>query len=267
MALDQWTSGADYDRWMGRWSRLVAREFLAWLNVTADLPAGLRWIDLCCGSGVLTEAIVERASPASVVGVDASPQQIEFARRQRSSANVAFEISDVMSLPFADASFDVAVSGLSLNYLPDPLGALGEFQRVIRPGGTIAAYVWDYEQGVRFVREFWDAAMAIDPDAAALDQARRFPICTPRELGALFARAKLKEPATQALNIVTRFTSFDDYWEPILGGQGSAPGYLATLGPETQSKIRDRLRAALPASSTGTIELPARAWAVRGQRP
>lgn len=263
MALDQWTSGADYDRWMGRWSRLLAREFLAWLN----MPAGLRWIDLCCGSGVLTEAIVERASPASVVGTDVSPQQIEFARRQRASVNVAFEIADAMSLPFADASFDIAVCGLGLYYLYDPPRALHEFQRVIRPGGTVAVYVWDYERGARFVREFWDAAIAIDPNAAAFDQARRFPICTQPELTALFARAEMKESRTQSLNIVTRFTSFNDYWEPILGGQGSAPTYLATLGTQAQTMIRDRLKATLPADATGAIELPARAWAIRGQRP
>jgi SAM-dependent methyltransferase len=263
MAIDRWTSGADYDRWMGRWSRLLAREFLAWLN----LPAGLRWIDLCCGSGVLTEAILERASPASVVGVDVSPQQIEFARQHRASANVTFEVADAMSLTFDDASFDVSVCGLGLNYLPDPSQALQKVQRIIRPGGTIAAYVWDYEQGARFVREFWDAAIAIDPDAVTADQGRRFPICKPEELNALFARVKLKELNTHVLDIVTRFTSFDDYWQPLLGGQGSAPNYLAALGRETQAKIRGRLQATLPADSTGAIELSARAWAIRGQRP
>ncbi len=263
MTLDRWTSGADYDRWMGRWSRLLAHEFLKWLNVSP----GLRWIDLCCGSGVLSEAIVEGCAPAIVVGTDASPQQIEFARRQRASENVTFEIADAMSLPFADATFDIAVCGLGLNYLPDPSRALQKFQRLVRPGGTVAVYVWDYERGARFVREFWDAAIAIDSHAAEFDQARRFPICTKPELSALLERAGLKEPTTHALNIVTCFISFDDYWEPILGGQGSAPAYLATLGPETQARIRDRLKSTLPSDSTGAIELPARAWAIRGQRP
>jgi SAM-dependent methyltransferase len=262
MAIDRWTSGADYDRWMGRWSRLLASEFLTWLN----LPIGLRWIDLCCGSGVLTEAIVDSASPSSVIGVDASPQQIEFARQHRASTNVTFEVADVMSLPFNDSSFDVAVCGLGLNYLPDSSQALVEFQRVVRPGGTIAAYVWDYESGARFVRKFWDAAIAVVPDAVVADQAQRFPICKPEELNALFVRVKLKDPRTHSLDIVTRFANFDDYWQPLLGGQGSAPGYLATLAPEIRAKIRDRLRAKLPMDSAGAIELLARAWAIRAQR-
>jgi SAM-dependent methyltransferase len=263
LATDRWTSGADYDRWMGRWSCLLAQEFLGWLNV----PDGCRWIDICCGSGVLTETIVERASPASVMGVDASPEQIDFARRHRASGNIAFEVANAMSLPFADASFDVAVCGLGLNYLSNPLSALEEFQRVVRSGGTVAAYVWDYENGARFVRAFWDAAIATDPNAAAVDQARRFPICRLPELSALFAQANLQPSRTHALDIVTRFTSFDDYWEPLLGGQGSAPNYLISRDQQTQAKIRDRLKATLPADRAGAIELSARAWAIRGQRP
>ena len=261
--MDRWTSGAAYDQWMGRWSRLLAHEFLKWLS----LPTGLRWIDVCCGSGVLTETIVECSQPAAVAGVDISPEQISFARQHRAGNNVAFEIANAMSLPFADASFDVAVCGFGLNYLPNPRHALEEFQRVIRPGSVVAIYVWDYEQGARFLREFWDAAIAVDSEATAFDQARRFPMCTPDGLRALFAEAKLEDATTQALDIVTRFTDFEDYWEPILSGQGSAPNYLATRDPQIQTKIRDRLRATLPINSEGVIELPARAWAIRARRP
>ena len=248
---------------MGRWSRLLAREFLAWLNP----PPGLRWIDLCCGSGVLTEALLDCASPASIAGVDASSQQIEFARRHRAAANVTYKVGNAMSIPFDDASFDFAVCGLGLNFLPDPSRALDEFRRIVRPNGTIAAYVWDYEQGARFIREFWDAAIAIDPNTAAADQARRFPICKPDELRTLFTRAGLKECTTHALDIVTRFSSFDDYWQPILAGQGSAPTYLYKLDSQIQTRIRERLRTTLPTDASGAIELPARAWAIRGQRP
>ncbi len=263
MAMDRWTSGADYDRWMGRWSRLLAREFLEWLN----LPGGLRWIDICCGSGVLTEAIVERNAPAAVVGIDLSPEQINFARQHRARDNVTFEIANAMSLPFADASFDVAVCGFGLNYIPDPHQGLEEFRRVVRPGGSLAIYVWDYEHGAKFLRAFWDTAIAVDGEAAAFDQARRFPMCTQAELRALFARTNLKDVTTHPLDIVTRFTSFDDYWEPLMSGQGSAPGYLATRDPQVQTKIRERLRTVLPINSDGAIELPARAWAIRARRP
>jgi SAM-dependent methyltransferase len=263
MTMDRWTSGGDYDRWMGRWSRLLAHEFLSWLN----LPAGLRWIDICCGSGVLTEAIVERNAPASVVGVDISPEQINFAREHRARDYVTFETANAMSLPFADASFDLAVSGIGLNYVPNPVKVLEQSQRVLRPGGVAAIYVWDYEGGARFLREFWDAAIAADPEATAFDQARRFPMCTPEGLLDLFAQTKFEDATTQPLHIVTRFTSFDDYWEPILRGQGSAPTYLATRDRQTQTKIRDRLRGTLPINDEGAIELPARAWAIRALRP
>jgi SAM-dependent methyltransferase len=263
MNMDKWTSGADYDRWMGRWSYLLAQEFLQWLN----LPAGLKWIDVCCGSGVITEAIVERCTPASVVGIDASSDQISFARQHRGRANVTFETGDAMALPFPVASFDVAVCGLGLNYIPNPVRALEEFCRVTRSGGTVAVYVWDYAQGTRFLREFWDAAIAIDSDAATFDQARRFPMCTPEGLRSLFEQAKLEDLTLHALDTVTRFTSFDDYWEPLLTGQGSAPNYLATRDQRTQAAIRERLRAALPANAQGTIALPARAWAIRAPRP
>ena len=260
---DRWTSGADYDQWMGRWSRLLAEQFLMWLNP----PRGLRWIDVCCGSGVVSEAIAEYGAPASVVGVDVSPEQINFARQLRARSNVSFEMAEATSLPFADASFDVAVSGLGLNYIPNPMRGLEELRRVVRPGGTIALYVWDYEQGARFLREFWDAAATIDREAAAFDQARRFPICTQSGLRNLFEQASLIGSTVHALDVVTRFTNFDDYWQPLLSGQGSAPNYLASRDKKIQTAIRDRLREALPRNPQGAIELPARAWAVRGRRP
>lgn len=240
---------------------MLAQEFVEWL----DLPVGLRWLDICCGSGVITEAIVECNAPASVVGVDVSPEQINFARQHRARPNVTFEVADALALPFA-ASFDVAVCGLGLNYLPNPSKGLKEFCRVVRSGGTIAVYVWDYAHGARFLREFWDAAIVIDPEAAAFDQALRFPVCTPEGLRGLFEQAKLESPTLHALQIVTRFTSFDDYWQPLLTGQGSAPNYLAIRDRKIQAAIRDRLIAALPTNADGTIELPARGWAIRALR-
>jgi SAM-dependent methyltransferase len=263
MTTDRWTSGSHYDQWMGRWSRLLAQDFLQWL----DLAAGLRWLDVCCGSGVITEAIVERNAPARIVGIDASPQQINFACQNRAYPNVIFQTGDAMALPFPDATFDAVVCGLGLNYIPNPVEALKEFCRVSPPDGTIAVYLWDYAQGARFLREFWDAAIAVDHEADSFDQARRFPMCTPEGLQSLFEQAELKHTALHALEIATRFTSFEDYWEPLLTGQGSAPNYLATRDQKIQTAIRERLRATLPADSHGVIDLPARAWAVRALHP
>jgi SAM-dependent methyltransferase len=240
----------------------VAQEFLKWLG----LPAGLRWLDVCCGSGVITESIAERSAPAAVVGVDASAAQISFARQHSAYPNIIFETADAMALPFPDSSFDVVVCGLGLNFLPSPVRALEEFRRATRPGGTIAVYVWDYAHGAKFLREFWDAAIAIDREAATFDQAYRFPICTQEGLRSLFEQAKLEGLTAHALDVVTRFTSFDDYWEPLLTGQGSAPGYLAARDQQTQTAIRERLRAVLPTNAQGAIELPARAWAIRARR-
>jgi SAM-dependent methyltransferase len=260
--MDKWTSGADYDKWMGRWSRLLAKEFLSWLN----LPPNLRWLDVCCGSGVLTEAIVDRCSPARVAGVDASPQQIEFARTHRALPVVSFETGDAMALPFPEGGFDVAVCGLGLNFVPEPARALQEMRRVTVSRGVIAVYVWDYAQGTRFLREFWDAAAGADHEALAYDQARRFPLCNPEGLRTLFEGVELEQAKIRRLDITTRFSSFDDYWQPLLTGQGSAPGYLATRDEPTRNAIRERLRNSLATDSEGAIELPARAWAVCGQR-
>jgi ubiquinone/menaquinone biosynthesis C-methylase UbiE len=259
--MDKWTSGADYDRWMGRWSRLLADEFLHWLN----LPSKLRWLDVCCGSGVLTEAIVERFAPLQIVGMDVSLQQIEFAQVHRASPSVSFQVGDAMALPFEEASFDAIVCGLGLNYLPDPKTALRGMRRVANREGVIAIYVWDYADGTRFLREFWDAATAVDPEAVVYDQAHRFGFCNPEPLRELFESAGLKQVTVRALDIVTRFISFDDYWQPLLAGQGSAPNYLMSRDEANQASIRERLRDALPADEAGVIELPARGWAVCGR--
>lgn len=261
--MDRWTSGFQYEQWMGRWSRLLAVEFLQWLN----MASGLRWLDVCCGTGIVSETIADHAAPATVVGIDQSPQQIEFARQNRSHPNITFETGDAMSMQLPDSSFDIVVCGLGLNFIPDPTRAVKEFGRVLLPGGTVAAFVWDYAEGARFLREFWDAAIAVDPEAAALDQARRFTICTRDGLRVPFDQAKLESITIHALEIETRFANFEDYWDPLLTGQGSAPAYMATRDEKTRAAIRARLRATLPANARGEIILPARAWAVRARRP
>lgn len=260
--MDKWTSGPAYDQWMGRWSRLLADEFLIWLG----LSSSSRWLDVCCGSGVLTEAIVHRCAPAQVVGVDASPQQIEFARSRRTGPGVSFGIGDAQALSFADSSFNAAVCGLGLNFVPQPERALQEMCRVTAPDGIIAIYVWDYAEGARFLRAFWDAAADVDPSSSAYDQARRFPWCNPQGLQSLFESAGLGQIMVRELEITTRFADFDDYWRPLLTGQGSAPNYLAAQDKSMQNAIRERLRESLPRSRNGAIELPARAWAVRANR-
>jgi len=258
---EKWTSGTAYEGWVGRWSRLLADEFLHWLGI----PPGKQWLDVCCGSGALSEAIITRWSPTSLEGIDQSPEQIAYAIEHRAGPNVNFRLGDARALPFASQSFDVAVCGLGLNFIAEMERAAREMRRVTRLGGIVAAYVLDYREGARFLREFWDVAIAVDPEAVAFDQGRRFPLCTPEGLRRLFTAADLEAIEVRALQIVTRFANFDDYWQPFLSEQGSAPAYLASRSERIRGEICQRLRASLPGQSDGSIELAARAWAVQGR--
>jgi SAM-dependent methyltransferase len=248
---------------MGRWSELLAAEFLSWLN----LPPGLRWLDVCCGTGVLSAAIAERCSPAAVRGVDLSPAQLAHARERRANPSITFNVADALALPFEGERFNAVVSGLGLNFIPDPARAVSEMRRVTIRGGVIACYVWDYSGGARFLREFWDAALAVDPAAAEFDQGARFVLCAPDKLQAAFEASQIKDSVVHALEVTTRFASFDDYWAPFSSGQGSAPVYLASRDERIRTAIRNRLESSLPREPGGAISLPARAWAIRALRP
>jgi SAM-dependent methyltransferase len=262
LPADVWASGAAYEPYVGRWSRLVAQEFLAWLAV----PPGGRWLDVGCGTGALTRAILDHAAPAVVQGVDPSAAYIAYARAQAGDPRVRFVTGDARALPIVDGAFDVVVSGLMLNFVPQPEQAAGDLARVVRPGGIVAAYVWDYAGEMQLMRHFWDAAVTLDPAARDLDEGRRFPLCQPEPLAALFRTAGLRNIETRAIEVPTRFRDFDDYWSPFLGGQGPAPGYVMSLSPQRRAALRDRIRAGLPREPDGSIRLIARAWAVRGRR-
>ncbi|MCX4703412.1 class I SAM-dependent methyltransferase [Streptomyces sp. NBC_01373] len=260
--VDVWAAGDGYERYMGRWSRLVAARFVSWLGC----EAGLRWLDVGCGSGALTQAVADRCHPRTLLGLEPSPGFVATARASV-SAPARFARADAQSLPVPDAVFDVAVSGLVLNFLPDPGSAVAEAARAVRPGGLVAAYVWDYAGGMELLRRFWDAAVAVDPSAGTLDEGGRFPLCGPEPLRELWSGAGLVETAVAPIEVPTRFAGFADLWEPFLAGQGPAPGYVAALSPDVRARLRETLREAVPTGPDGTIELEARAWAVRGRRP
>ena len=260
--MDVWASGDAYEPYIGRWSQLVAHEFLAWI----DVPRGAQWLDVGCGTGALTDVIVREARPAAVHSIDQSPAYIAFARRRVPDPPAAFIVADARSLPQRTGSVDVVVSGLALNFIPRPDVALAEIARVVRAGGAVAAYVWDYAEGMQLIRHFWDAAVALDPEALSLDEARRFPDCNPAALETLFRRAGYATVETRAIDVPTRFRDFDDFWTPFLGGQGPAPGYAMSLSESRRAGLRERLRAILPAAADGSIDLIARAWTVRGIR-
>lgn len=257
---EEWTSGDRYERYVGRWSRQVAREFLAWLAVAE----GRTWADVGCGTGALMAGILKDYAPSAVIGIDRAEGFLAEARRTIADPRVQFKPGDALALPLADDVCDVTVSGLVLNFVSDPTAMLGEMIRVTKPGGRVAAYVWDYAGDMQMMRYFWDAAIAVSPQAAQLDQGERFPLCQPEPLSALFQSLGLSDIIVRSIDIPTIFQNFDDYWLPFLGEQGSAPTYLASLDEETRQQIRKVLQARLPFQEGGAIALTARAWAVQG---
>lgn len=257
-----WEQGDAYERYVGRWSRVAARELLDWLAV----PPGGAWLDVGSGTGALTSAVLETAAPASVTGVDPSEAFVAHARVAVPGAT--FVVGDAQELPFEDQSFDAVVSGLVLNFVPDAGQAAREMTRVARSGGTVAAYVWDYAGRMELMRWCWDAAGELDPAARALDEGIRFRAFERAEdLERLFRPAGQESVASRAIDVPTVFRDFDDYWEPFLGGQGPAPAYVASLREEDRGRLRESLRERLPQAADGSISLVARAWAVRGRRP
>jgi SAM-dependent methyltransferase len=257
---DAWTEGSGYESYVGRWSRFVARQFLHWLAV----PPGSTWLDFGCGTGALTQAILADGAPRIVIGCDRSSGYVEYARQQTADERAEFVIAELPTLPRLADGFHAGVAGLVLNFLPTPADGVAAIKSRVRKGGAVAAYVWDYAEGMQLMRIFWDAAIDVDASARVLDEGARFPLCRADSLRDLFERAGLRNVSVQAIVVPTVFRDFDDYWTPFLSGQGPAPGYAMSLSSERRSQLRDTIRRRLPTSANGTISLTARAWAVKG---
>lgn len=257
----RWASGSLYEPYVGRWSRLVAQEFLTWLHA----PPGLDWLDVGCGTGALTEAIAERCAPRRLVGIDASEAFLDFARHRLAGRAVELRHADVQALPYG-AEFDRVTSGLMVNFVPDRERALGEMARVARSDGEVAFYVWDYTGRMEMMRYFWDAAADLNPHARELQDNWHAAFCQPEPLYRLMEAVGLTHAEVRAIEVPTVFRDFEDYWTPFLGGQSPAPAYCMALKEEERVALRERLREMLPAQSDGSIPLTARAWAVRGRK-
>jgi len=257
---DQWAAGSSYEHFMGRWSRRLAAEFVAWLRI----PGDVHWLDVGCGTGALADAVCEQAAPASVVGCDPATPLVDFAREHTRDVRQSFVVAGVGDLPRRPGGYGSVSSLLALNFFPDPGGAVREMRSVAAPQATVSACVWDYEAGMSFLRHFWDSAASQDPAAAVLDEGKRFPLCRRDALLALFREAGLEDVRCEPIQIRTVFASFDDYWRPFLGGTGPAPSYVASLDAEDRALLARRLEETLAPGMDGSIDLPARAWAVRG---
>ena len=260
---DRWAAGSAYEAYMGRWSRLLAREFLDWLK-----PDRARhWLEVGCGTGALTSSIVARSEPASIVACDPSVSFVEHVKAKLPDPRVSSVVATADAPPSRAGGFDAIVSGLVLNFVPQPGAALAAMRERLRSGGVVAAYLWDYSGGVEFLAHFWEEATASDPDAAVLDESRRFAAWRPSHVTSLFDAAGLVAIESATLAVPTVFSTFDDYWRPFLGGAGPAPSYVASLPEPRRDALAKRLEARLPRSADGSIRLHARALAIRGRRP
>ena len=258
---DAWAEGGNYEQYMGRWSRLIAARFLDWLKA----PVAADWLELGCGTGALTSAILERCAPASVLATDASGDFLGHTQGAITDPKVRFQTAVAEDLALGDGCVDVVTSGLVLNFLPDRTAALAEMWRVLRPGGWLTFYVWDYpDGGLGFVDAFWKAAADIDPAASELDEGARFSFCTEDGLAALCHGAGIAAPEIAPIGIVTEFADFEALWHPFTLGTGPAPGYCVSLPDDRRLALKARLRERL--GPDAPLRLAARAWAVKARR-
>lgn len=251
-----------YEDYVGRWSKEIAIKFVDWL----DVPPEHIWLDVGAGTGILSNIILQQAQPTRVVGVDTSQAYIDLAQERTKDSRARFHVGDVNSLDLTDMKFDVAVAGLVINFVPSPQQAIQNMARSVKTGGMVAAYVWDYADKMEMMRYFWDAAIQIDAAAIELDSGKRFTICQPDNLKALFEGEGLISVDVVAIDIEAKFKDFDDYWQPFLAAQGSVSKYLRSLNHETQNVLRNKLQKQLPIKKDDSIHLIARAWAIKGRK-
>ena len=251
--------GASYERMMGVWSKLAGDVFLDWLKPRS----GLRWIDVGCGNGAFTELIVKRFAPAEVHGIDPSEAQLDFARTRPSTRTAKFQLGDAMALPFSNSSFDVAVMALVIFFVPDPAKGVAEMARVVRPGGEVAAYVWDIigGKGAAAPIESEMRAMGLTPLRPPSFEASRI-----EALQQLWSDASLVAIETREIEVQRTFDDFDDFWTTTLLIPTLRPTFAA-MPPKDAELLRTRVRARLPADAAGRITYGARANAVKGRMP
>ena len=256
------TDGAAYERFLGRWSRRLAGPFADFSRL-ADHG---RVLDVGCGTGSLALILAERGAPDRIAAIDLAAPYIAFARSRQGGASIGFAVGDACRLPYADGAFAAAFAQLSLNFVPDAAQAVREMRRVVRPGGIVAATVWDFRGGLVFQRLFWDTAAGLDRGAGmARDRLFSGPLALPDGLPALWRDAGLTAVERGSITIRMEYADFADYWKPLLGGQGPVGAYVESLPAERRGLIEERVRAAfLSGAPDGPRSLTATAWAVRG---
>jgi SAM-dependent methyltransferase len=251
-----------YENYMGRWSRPVARKVVGWLNI----PTGSTWLDVGAGTGILTQVILEQASPQKVLAIDISENYLSYARQTITDERVEFKVGDASQLAFDSLQFDIAIAGLVLNFVPSAEAMIRGMKEGVKQDGIVAAYVWDYTDGMEMLKHFWDSAIAVDASAQAFNAATQYSLCNPDSLQSLSAQCGLKDIEVTSVDIEMNFANFDDFWLPFLQAQGSVSKYLRSLDETGRNRLQDQLRQALPINNDDTIHLTARAWVVKGIR-
>lgn len=247
-----------YEAFMGRWSRHVAPQFLDWLS----RPDGLKWLDVGCGTGVLSQTLLARCVPTSVTGIDPLEKYIACARELNDA--ITFQVGDMQDLPFDAAGFDCTVSALCIKFVPDKEKGIAELARVTRPGGIVALYDWDLSNEGNMTRHFWQAVGDALPELNEERTQRRAAKAAPEEMGEFFHQAGLRNIETRLFSFTARFESVDDYWKPLTGNEQNVGRFCRTLSAAQLSAIRDKLNDTLPIGKDGTVSYEGRAWAIKG---
>ncbi|MGE0116338.1 MAG: class I SAM-dependent methyltransferase [Dongiaceae bacterium] len=259
------SDGPAYQRFLGRWTAWLAPPFLAFARLPEKGPV----LDVGCGTGSLSLALAARDPHRSVVGLDIAAPYIAFAQAQVRTERVRFTIGDACALPLGNGAFAGSLAQLALNFVPDAGKAVGEMRRVTRPGGVVAACVWDFRGGLVYQRLFWDTAAGIDDGAgAARDRLFSHELSVPDGLPRLWEKAGLRDVLRDSLTIRMDYAGFADYWQPLLGGQGPFGSYVSGLAPSLRDRIEAAVRRAyLSGAADGPRSMTATAWAVRGVVP
>jgi ubiquinone/menaquinone biosynthesis C-methylase UbiE len=252
--------GKGYERLMGRWSKLAGVQFLDWINP----PKNLRWLDVGCGNGAFTETLIEKAAPAAVTGIDPSDGQLDYARTRPGAKLAEFRIAGAQALPFPDDSFDAAAMALVIVFVPDPLQAAREMARVVKPGGIVATYMWDFPGGGFPLGRMIQAvkALGVTATASSNPEASRM-----EAMRGVWEEAGLQEIDTRVIRVPISFTDFDDYWDSNTVPMGTYGSAIAAMSADERERLKNHMRQILPIAADGTITYESFANAVKGRAP
>ena len=257
------SAAAGYERFMGRWSRLLAPAYIAF----AGVRDGDHVLDVGTGTGALATALAAAKPSSQLVGIDPSAAFIDYVGKSLKSPRARFEVGDAQALRFEAAAFDQAMSLLVMNFVPDHQKAISEMRRVTRSRGVVSACVWDYNEGMQMLRFFWDEVVALDPAMAPKDE-RHMKLSREGQLGELWKAAGLVNVVEESLAIQQAYAAFEDYWGPFLKGAGPGGAYVVSLSEDRRRQLAARLRKRLLGDrGDGAFTLEARAWCVRGEVP